>query len=264
MLNCALSSCLFSLSLARSPIFVTGNIGNSMAAQTEGRNRSSARGKQKQSSEDSRELLMRVARHFFAEKGYEGTTIRDIVEKAGLNVSLISYHFGGKEGLYRRILEKVQSQSLQITEETLKSPGSKSEFEIRLLLYVERILAEYADDLDMFVIISREIENFSPMFQELLQPVFSETIVGLGMFLREAQKKGFLRKDLSSSLLANLLHGTIGHMMRSEKSRRKLLGVSVHDEEERARIAHHIVALFTGNIKGNGLPVNTESGETIQ
>ena len=94
--------------------------------------------------------------------------------------------------------------------------------------------------------------------------VFSETIVGLGMFLREAQKKGFLRKDLSSSLLANLLHGTIGHMMRSEKSRRKLLGVSVHDEDERARIAHHIVALFTGNIKGNGLPVNTESGETIQ
>jgi len=47
--------------------------------------------------------LLKVAEELFAEKGFEGTSIREITSKAGTHLSAVSYHFGGKEGLYRAV-----------------------------------------------------------------------------------------------------------------------------------------------------------------
>ena len=41
----------------------------------------------------------------FAEKGFEGTSVRDIVTKAGVNQAAINYHFKGKSGLYLEVLK---------------------------------------------------------------------------------------------------------------------------------------------------------------
>lgn len=53
---------------------------------------------------DTRTRLLEAAIHCFAEKGYEGTGIRDIAQRAQANSALVQYHFGGKEGLYLEIL----------------------------------------------------------------------------------------------------------------------------------------------------------------
>lgn len=50
--------------------------------------------------------LMEAATVLFAAKGYAAVSIRELAKVAGTNSALISYHFGGKEGLYRAVLEK--------------------------------------------------------------------------------------------------------------------------------------------------------------
>ncbi|HNO01068.1 MAG TPA: TetR family transcriptional regulator, partial [Chitinophagaceae bacterium] len=42
---------------------------------------------------------MKKAEKLFAEKGYNGTSVRDIAEKAGINLAMVSYYFGSKEKL---------------------------------------------------------------------------------------------------------------------------------------------------------------------
>jgi TetR/AcrR family transcriptional regulator len=53
--------------------------------------------------ERSRRLLLDAAMDEFAEKGYAGARVQSIADRAGLNKQLISYYFGGKEGLYREL-----------------------------------------------------------------------------------------------------------------------------------------------------------------
>lgn len=53
---------------------------------------------------NSRMLLLKAAIRLFAKKGYEGASIREIAEAAGVNSSLISFHFGGKAGLHTAAL----------------------------------------------------------------------------------------------------------------------------------------------------------------
>jgi AcrR family transcriptional regulator len=53
----------------------------------------------------SRERLLDAALEEFADKGYAGARVEAIATRAGLNKQLISHHFGGKEGLYRAVME---------------------------------------------------------------------------------------------------------------------------------------------------------------
>lgn len=49
---------------------------------------------------DTRTRLLQTSLATFAHRDFEAVSIREIVEQAGANVAAISYHFGGKQGLY--------------------------------------------------------------------------------------------------------------------------------------------------------------------
>jgi AcrR family transcriptional regulator len=57
-------------------------------------------------SDITRQRILNAAERLFAERGYDGTSIRAIVAKARVNQAAINYHFGGKEGLYREVLRE--------------------------------------------------------------------------------------------------------------------------------------------------------------
>jgi AcrR family transcriptional regulator len=55
-------------------------------------------------SDITRERILKAAERLFADRGYDGTSIRAIVSKARVNQAAINYHFEGKDGLYREVL----------------------------------------------------------------------------------------------------------------------------------------------------------------
>src|SRR5258706_6633993 len=46
---------------------------------------------------DKQIQIMETAETLFAEKGFSGTSVRDIADAADVNVAMISYYFGSKE-----------------------------------------------------------------------------------------------------------------------------------------------------------------------
>jgi AcrR family transcriptional regulator len=60
-------------------------------------------------SHADKETLNRVltaAESLFAEQGYDGTTLRQITQKANVNLAAVNYHHGDKESLYLEILRR--------------------------------------------------------------------------------------------------------------------------------------------------------------
>lgn len=55
---------------------------------------------------DARSRLINAALRFFAEKGFEAATTREICKAAGANLSAIRYYFGDKAGLYRAVFNR--------------------------------------------------------------------------------------------------------------------------------------------------------------
>jgi AcrR family transcriptional regulator len=56
-------------------------------------------------SDYTRQQILKAAVALFADRGYDGTSIRAIVGKARVNQAAINYHFKGKEGLYFEVLK---------------------------------------------------------------------------------------------------------------------------------------------------------------
>lgn len=55
-------------------------------------------------SRDTKARLLAAAAELFAAHGFHGTTIRDIAERAGVNVAAGHYHVGSKKDLYLEVL----------------------------------------------------------------------------------------------------------------------------------------------------------------
>ena len=65
---------------------------------------------------DSRFQLLTVATPLFARKGLHGVSVRELARSAGVNLAMISYHFGGKEGLYAAVVEEQFARLRQMAE----------------------------------------------------------------------------------------------------------------------------------------------------
>ncbi len=73
----------------------------------------------------SREKLIRAAEGLFAERGFDGVSVRDITNAAGVNSALVGYYFGSKEGLlsevYTRHCEPLNRERRRLLDEFAES-----------------------------------------------------------------------------------------------------------------------------------------------
>jgi AcrR family transcriptional regulator len=87
---------------------------------------------------NSRERLLETAIGMFASKGYAGTSVREIVERAGVSKPVLYYYFKSKEGLFLAILDKAENLQKQLLLEVLESEGNVLD---RLLILYRRLYA---------------------------------------------------------------------------------------------------------------------------
>lgn len=61
----------------------------------------------------TRSQILAAAREVLAADGYSGTSTRAVAERAGVQLSLVHYHFGGKRGLLAAVLEYENEQLVE-------------------------------------------------------------------------------------------------------------------------------------------------------
>jgi AcrR family transcriptional regulator len=57
--------------------------------------------------EESRARLLEAAGQMFADRGFDGVSVRQVAQRAKVNAAAVNYHFGGKGGLYHAVLKKL-------------------------------------------------------------------------------------------------------------------------------------------------------------
>ncbi|HEY8581853.1 MAG TPA: TetR family transcriptional regulator, partial [Capillimicrobium sp.] len=65
-------------------------------------------------AERTRRALLDAALVEFAAKGRAGARVTEIAARAGVNKQLISYYFGGKDGLYQALVDAWHEQEAQL------------------------------------------------------------------------------------------------------------------------------------------------------
>lgn len=65
----------------------------------------------------SRENILKAAKTLFEEKGFRGTSVRQLAKEAGVNVAMINYYFGSKDKLLEALVaEKAEYNLLHLSD----------------------------------------------------------------------------------------------------------------------------------------------------
>jgi AcrR family transcriptional regulator len=154
---------------------------------------------------DTRTLLLKAARSTFAKKGYDGTTVKEIADAAGVNVSLVSYHFSGKEGLYRACLEETGLNSLPQVQQILQPAKSIEEFRVRLELFTESFIQFHLEEREACSILYREAELDFAAAREVFQQIYFPLFDTIRTFFSSAQRNDFIRKELDLDVILSVV-----------------------------------------------------------
>src|SRR2546423_9255156 len=92
------------------------------------------------SNAEKRYHILNIAEKLFASKGFNGTSVRDIAEAAHVNISMISYYFGSKEGLMQALFEERTGHILPKLEQLINNKSLSPFQKVEILIddYVAR------------------------------------------------------------------------------------------------------------------------------
>ena len=74
-----------------------------------------------------RQRLLDAALQLFSTKGYAATSVRELVEAAGVTKPVLYYYFKNKEGLYLALMEDALGDFFQVAEQARTAPGCVTE-----------------------------------------------------------------------------------------------------------------------------------------
>ena len=190
---------------------------------------------------DCRTTLMTVAAPLFAEKGFNGVSVREIAGFAGANVSMISYYFGGKEGLYAAVLNEQFAVLQRVEEISSMSTEPLNKFE----LYVRATVARYRKNPYLLRFYTSELTNPTPCFATIVKPAIQGVVKVLQEFFAEGLSHQQFREGLDPTDTALALAGMINFYFLLEPATAELVDHSPERDEELIR---HIMDVFTNGV----------------
>lgn len=197
--------------------------------------------------------ILNSARTLFAKKGFEAVSVRDIAKESGQNISMISYYFGSKEGLYKFILSdhmnSVGGEVRKVFQGHTDKEMTPKSFRSELKLLITVIVEMKSGNAEMISIMQRERVNGLPFARELHEQIIEPIAEQVVDVFKLAQKKKIIRTGLDvSAFLGILFESIVGYMTSNECGLRVLKG-SYDLPKDKDKFIEFLTDLFLQGIK---------------
>lgn len=114
----------------------------------------------------TKQKVIDAASSLFFQRGFDGTSVRDIADKASVNVSLISYYFKSKQGLLEHGVTNYYETYLTTIEEVLLDADAKTPL-VKLKLLIDAIIQYKQNNHQFSCFIHRELSLDSIFVREM-------------------------------------------------------------------------------------------------
>lgn len=164
----------------------------------------------------SKEKLLRTTIELLRYKGFEATSVQEILDAAQVTKSNFYYHFKSKEALCLMALDYLGQQYYDMfLKDTLANPALSPKNRLKSLF---EKLAEQQEACQYrwgcpFVNIATETSSFYPSFRQKVQSFFQKSQQLLQACYQEGMDCGEFRTDIDPSQIAQLLQACMNGTM---------------------------------------------------
>lgn len=204
---------------------------------------------------DKKTHILKTALQLFCQKGFEGTSVRDIATEADVNLAMINYYFGSKDKLFQNAVEYKASFLKGVFEELINNTRLSPLEKIGVVIdnYVERI---FSNPL-FHHLLHRELslEHRAQMHEQIIDVLMKNVLIIKKIIIDAIKDKVF--KKVDPELTVATLIGTINQLVMSETLCRKLLHKNkdfnpYQSKKLKERVSDHLKQLMRSHLLLNG------------
>lgn len=146
--------------------------------------------------------IIAIAEELFAELGFDATSTRLIAKKADVNIAMLNYYFGGKEGLYMAIIEShITANRVRLQNINNGNTSSFEKLDLFIDGYVDNMKRNLAVQKLMYIEMSLKLRS---KLNEQIVELLSKNLVEVKKIIDDGVNNGSFAKVDSDMLIASM------------------------------------------------------------
>jgi AcrR family transcriptional regulator len=170
---------------------------------------------------DRRQTILAATMKLFGQKGFEGTSVREIAAEAEVNPAMISYYFGSKEKLFESLVEQRAAFLKGVFAEIVNNSNLSKIEKLYIVIdsYVDRIFISP----QFHHLLHRELSlERRPQMKDAIAEILLRNFVSVKKIIEDGVESGEFKKVDTELTIASIV-GTISYLLSSEVMCRKML-----------------------------------------
>jgi AcrR family transcriptional regulator len=153
--------------------------------------------------------LLQHATKLFAKKGFDRTSVQEIVEAAGVTKGAMYHYFGSKDDLLYEIYARVLREQTRQLESVASSDAPLRE---RLGAAASDVVVSSIDNLDDNTIFLQSMHQLSPEKQKAVRAERRKYHERFRTLVEEGQASGEFRTDKPADVIVDFFFGGVHHL----------------------------------------------------
>ncbi|HEX2293915.1 MAG TPA: TetR/AcrR family transcriptional regulator [Actinomycetota bacterium] len=149
--------------------------------------------------------MLAASLHLFAERGFHGTSMRDIAREADITEGLIYHYFAGKRDLFRAIIEE---RSFLPLLRTLPELAAQLDLRALLIVLARGFFDVLRENKELTRLLLQEVQVFPEEKEAFFSDFFGESIEQLAQVL-EARMNEKARAQVDPQMAARLFFNSL-------------------------------------------------------
>ena len=179
---------------------------------------------------DKKDHILDVAERVFSENGFDGASTRLISGEAGVNMAMLNYYFGSKEGLFLAVIERKISGFRDILQ-NIGNDESFSQWD-KVEKYIEIYGNKVVNNNCFQKLLYQEMGmNRRNELADKVRAILMINIGELKKIIQEGIDKGEFKADADIAMVIATLYGTKNFILNTPLMSSEILGYDIQNEK---------------------------------
>jgi AcrR family transcriptional regulator len=179
---------------------------------------------------DKKDHILDVAERVFSELGFDGASTRTISGEAGVNMAMLNYYFGSKEGLFLAVFNRkiISFQDLLKNIGSDESISAWNKVEKYIDLYAQRVVNNNCFQKLLYQELSMQRRG---ELSEKITEILMKNALEVRKILRDGVDNGEFNKDIDVEMVIATIYGTKNFIVNTPQLTSKLLGYDIQNDK---------------------------------
>ena len=179
---------------------------------------------------DKKDHILDVAEKVFSELGFDGASTRTISGEAGVNMAMLNYYFGSKEGLFLAVFNRkiLSFKDLLQNIGSDASIGAWNKMERYIGLYTQRVVTNNCFQKMLYQELSMQRRG---ELGDKISEILMNNVNEVRKILQEGVDTGEFRKDIDCEMVIATIYGTKNFVVNTPHLTSKVLGYDIQNDK---------------------------------